>query len=58
MNLSLLFAILEAAPSLIGDVESAVTAIKGDTQLAAKVSTAIAGIEKLAGDLLPALKSL
>lgn len=58
MNLAILFAVLEASPALVGDVESAVSAVKGDKALADKVSAAIAGIEKLASDLLPALKSL
>lgn len=58
MNPTLLFDVLEAAPAIVTDVEAVIAQVKGDSNLAAKVQGAIAGIEKLATDLLPALKAL
>jgi hypothetical protein len=58
MNLTILFAVLEAVPELVTDVESAIDEIKADAALSTKIGAVIAGIEKLYSDLLPALKSL
>ena len=58
MKIDLLTSILESAPLVVEDVAEAVTKVKGDSNLAAKIADGVAALEKLTADLKDILAKL
>lgn len=58
MNIALLITIMEAAPTVVGDIEAAIAKVKGDANLAAKLTDGVAALEGLVTDLKTVISKL
>lgn len=58
MNVGIILALVEAAPTVVGDVEAAVVEIKGDANLEAKLKDGVTALQHLVVDLQNVLSKL
>lgn len=58
MKTDLILALIEAAPTVIGDVEEAVVQLKSDASVALKVKDGVTALQHLVADLQNVLSKL